>query len=158
MNSISGDLLALLQDGTFDVIVHGCNCRADMSGGLAAQVAATYPLVDEADREYELQRPGRAKAGTILPVPVEHGTVVNAYTQLTPGPNADPFLIKQAMWKVRALYANADVRIGMPKIGCGIGGLEWSEVEPILEKELGGLNVTIVEYEPVGEPKVRSES
>lgn len=146
MKRVHGDLLALLQEGTFDVIVHGCNCMASMGGGLAAQVAATYPEVEEADREYDLHRPGRLKAGTILPVDVEDGTVVNAYTQVMGGPAAEPVLIKQALWKVRALYGHEDVRIGIPKIGCGIGGLDWHEVEPIVEEELGGLDVTLVEY------------
>jgi len=147
MKTVHGDLLALLHEGSFDVIVHGCNCMASMGGGLAAQVARMYPEVEEADREYDLQRPGRLKAGTILPVDVEDGTVVNAYTQVMGGPAADVGLIRRAMWSLHALYAHEDARIGIPRIGCGIGGLRWDEVEPVVEKELGDLDVTLVEYD-----------
>ena len=147
MKTVHGDLVALLHEGTFDVIVHGCNCMASMGGGLAAQVARTYPEVEEADREYDLQRPGRLKAGTILPVDVEDGTVVNAYTQVMGGPSADVSLIRRAMWSLHALYGHEDVRIGIPRIGCGIGGLRWDDVEPVVEKELGDLDVTLVEYD-----------
>lgn len=148
MKTVHGDLLALLHEGTFDVIVHGCNCMGFMGGGLAAQVAASYPEVEEADREFDLQRPGRSKAGTILPVDVEDGTVVNAYTQVYAGPAAELGLIKSAMWKVRALYVHEDVRIGIPRIGCGIGGLRWEDVEPVMLEEFDGLDVTLVEYVP----------
>lgn len=154
MKTVHGDLLALLRQGTFDVIVHGCNCMASMGGGLAGQIAATYPEVEEADREYELQRPGRLKAGTVLPVRTKDGTVVNAYTQVLGGASADPALITQALWKVRALYHDEDVRIGIPRIGCGIGGLDWSEVQPIVERELRDLDVTVVEYEPAGQKEI----
>lgn len=35
MNIIKGDLIALVLEGRFDVIVHGCNCMCVMGAGLA---------------------------------------------------------------------------------------------------------------------------
>lgn len=29
--------------------------------------------------------------------------------------------------------------IAMPALGCGLGGLKWSEVQPLIVKHLGGL-------------------
>lgn len=37
--------------------------------------------------------------------------------------------------------------IAMPKIGCGLGGLDWdSQVKPLIEKYLGNLNLLIEVY------------
>lgn len=39
--------------------------------------------------------------------------------------------------------------IAIPPLGCGNGGLEWSEVRPLIESALGDLpNVEVVVYEP----------
>jgi O-acetyl-ADP-ribose deacetylase (regulator of RNase III) len=48
--------------------------------------------------------------------------------------------------------------IAIPPLGCGLGGLAWSEVRPRIERALGGLaNVRILVFEPTG-PSHGSES
>ena len=43
--------------------------------------------------------------------------------------------------------------IALPPLGCGHGGLNWSEVFPLIERMLGDLaDVDILVYEPVGAP------
>ena len=43
--------------------------------------------------------------------------------------------------------------IALPPLGCGNGGLEWSEVRPLIEKALGSLtDVEVLLFEPVGAP------
>jgi O-acetyl-ADP-ribose deacetylase (regulator of RNase III) len=37
-------------------------------------------------------------------------------------------------------------RIGLPKIGAGLAGGDWSTIEAIIQEELAGENVAIVEY------------
>lgn len=39
-----------------------------------------------------------------------------------------------------------DQRLGLPKIGAGLAGGNWNIIRKILEEELEGLDVTIVEY------------
>jgi O-acetyl-ADP-ribose deacetylase (regulator of RNase III) len=44
--------------------------------------------------------------------------------------------------------------VALPAIGCGLGGLRWSEVRPLIEQTLGALNgVRVVVFEP-GESRV----
>ena len=37
-----------------------------------------------------------------------------------------------------------DKKIGMPKIGAGLGGGDWNIIKEIIEEELNGIDVTIV--------------
>ena len=54
--------------------------------------------------------------------------------------------------------------IAMPALGCGLGGLKWSEVQPLIEKHLGGIpDLDVYVYEPqsttvikVGDDKKKS--
>ena len=38
--------------------------------------------------------------------------------------------------------------IAIPALGCGLGGLDWAKVRPMIEKELGGLDTDIRLYCP----------
>lgn len=41
--------------------------------------------------------------------------------------------------------------VAVPALGCGLGGLEWSDVRPMIEKALGRLpTVHVLLYEPKG--------
>jgi O-acetyl-ADP-ribose deacetylase (regulator of RNase III) len=42
--------------------------------------------------------------------------------------------------------------IAIPPLGCGNGGLDWSEVRPLIEKKLDGLDVQVHIYGPAGAP------
>jgi len=43
--------------------------------------------------------------------------------------------------------------IALPPLGCGNGGLAWSEVGPLIYKKLGGLPIDVELYAPFGTPK-----
>lgn len=159
MKTIQGDLLAMYDDKMFDVIVHGCNCHCNMGGGIAALIAKRYPDVEAADNDtvcglYE-------KLGTVYPV-LQSGFlsewlpslfkrryVINAYTQYEPGADANLQAIRLAF---RDLADQAKghgwdkLRIGIPAIGCGIGGLTWDQVGPVIDEEAGHLDITLVEF------------
>lgn len=49
MNVVHGDLLSLMEDGTFDVMIHGCNCFNTMGGGIAGQISKRWPMVSAVD-------------------------------------------------------------------------------------------------------------
>ncbi len=40
-----------------------------------------------------------------------------------------------------------DTVVALPEVGCGEGGLEWSEVEPVLKKELNNYNFIVCRYQ-----------
>lgn len=45
--------------------------------------------------------------------------------------------------------------IALPPLGCGNGGLDWSEVRQMIEKHLANLEATILVYPPKGAPEAK---
>ncbi|MGE0767374.1 MAG: phosphatase [Hyphomicrobiaceae bacterium] len=148
MRTVRGDIIRLATDGAFDVIAHGCNCFHVMGGGLAAQVSRRFPEACVADRATPYGE--RAKLGTCsvatVSTPVGRVDVVNAYTQFQPsgggGIDVDYDAVHAAMAWLKAHYAGR--RIGLPQIGAGLAGGDWSRIEAIIAEQLDGEDVTIV--------------
>ena len=68
--------------------------------------------------------------------------VVNCYTQYHPGADANYAALTLCMKKINHVFKGK--HIGLPKIGAGIGGLDWVQVRRIIKRELKQCNVTIV--------------
>ncbi|KKM74694.1 hypothetical protein LCGC14_1397840 [marine sediment metagenome] len=137
MNFVYGDLLVHALDGRFDVIVHGCNCFHTMGKGIAKQIKHQFSEAYGADLRtgygdpYKLGSVSIADINRIRMSPSRkliHFRVVNAYTQFFPGRNADLDCIRACFHQIYTVFGSI-VRIGIPMIGCGIGGLEWIDVD-----------------------------
>ncbi len=149
MKTIHGDLLALALDGTFDVIIHGCNCHCAMGAGIAKTIKSVFPEAYEAD--CETNKADRNKMGTISFATVERDnhriTVVNAYTQFHwrgSGVRADYDAIRSVMVAVKSKFSGT--RIGYPKIGAGLAKADWDVISQIIDVELAGEDHMLVEY------------
>jgi O-acetyl-ADP-ribose deacetylase (regulator of RNase III) len=42
--------------------------------------------------------------------------------------------------------------VALPALGCGLGGLSWSDVKPRIEAALGDLPIDVLVFEPVDAP------
>jgi O-acetyl-ADP-ribose deacetylase (regulator of RNase III) len=145
---IYGDLIKLALEGRFDVIVHGCNCRHAMGGGIARQIKNVFPEAEKADLATAYG--AREKLGTLSTALVQRVgrefAVVNAYTQFEPGADANYDAIRSCFREIKKRFAGT--RIGYPRIGAGIGGGDWSIISAIIDEELAGEDHTLVEYQP----------
>jgi O-acetyl-ADP-ribose deacetylase (regulator of RNase III) len=148
MKTIYGDLIELGLVGQFDVIAHGCNCMCVMGAGLAKQIKRKFPDVFALDRRSGVTT---EKIGGINWVDHDidgHNlTVVNAYTQVHYGHNqrqCEYGAIRECMQKIKKHFSGK--RIGLPKIGAGLGGGDWNLIREIIEHELAGEDVTFVYY------------
>jgi len=155
MKTIKGDLIQLFKDGQFDVIVHGCNCYSMMGAGIAKQIKNEFPQAYKADMSFFIKTPEN-RLGKYSVAYYDGRFIINAYTQLG---------IKQSNMKSPVdydairnvfeslMFAEFENRsIGIPAIGCGLAGGDWSIVSDILDKiEKDGRNrgnvLTFVEYE-----------
>lgn len=146
MNIIKGDLLQLADGGTFDVIVHGCNCFNTMGAGIALQIKNKYPSAYEADTN--TIKGDKDKLGTYTSAKVGDLTIVNAYTQYRPGLNdlkENYSAIHDVMKKIAVDFQGK--RIGLPFIGAGLAGGDWNIIKDIIRANLEGMiDYTIVEY------------
>jgi O-acetyl-ADP-ribose deacetylase (regulator of RNase III) len=150
METIKGDLLQLALDGVFDTIVHGCNCFCCMNAGIAYQIKNTFPEAYIADKNTKFG--DKSKLGTLSYAVSRDILIVNAYTQYDTGLfniQLDYEALRSCMRIIGADGHFRGRKIGMPYIGCGLAGGDWSKVKPILEEELINRNVTIVEYNNV---------
>lgn len=155
MKIITGNLLDLAESGAYSIIMHGCNCFHSMSGGIAGDIAKRYPCVPLVDKATTV-RGDIAKLGTYSLAEVTHKaiptqqktppgpwqdkpksvaqllpkghrfTVINLYTQYNPGADFLPSIFPVATARVNKDFSGCT--IGIPLIGCGIGGGNWEEV------------------------------
>lgn len=151
MKTISGDLIQLAENGHFDVIAHGCNCFCTMGAGIAKAVKEVFHAAFEADKA--TQRGDRAKLGTCSFAEIALGSsslvVVNAYTQFDwrgRGPKVDYAAVRSCMGWIKRHYSGR--RIGLPRIGAGLAGGDWPTIAAIIEEELSGEDVILVEFKP----------
>lgn len=138
---IKGDLLDLFDKGEFTTIMHGANCRKTMGAGIAYQIAKRYPDAYYADKYFELPE-GLWRLGKYSCS--DEGSIINLYTQDLPGPNASLEAIRLSLRLVVDDILFKNDLIGLPLIGCGIGGLKWEDVKPIIQEELKDFDVTVV--------------
>ncbi len=149
MKILQGDLLKLAMDGTFDVIVHGCNCHCSMGAGIAKSIKAMFPEAYQADRA--TIKADRGKLGSIsFATAIREGrsiTIVNGYTQFHwrgAGVLVDYQAIRSVMATVRSQFGGR--RMGYPKIGAGLAKGDWDTISRIIDEELDGEDHTLVEY------------
>ena len=138
---IEGNLLDLFDQGEFEIIGHGANCQTIMGAGIAVQIKERYPSAFYADVFCPLSP--IEKLGNYSCNDVKN--IFNFYTQFEPGPNANYIWVKSCLKKFAYEYVGG-FSIGLPKIGCGIGGLNWEITREIIQKELINFNVTVVNY------------
>lgn len=145
---IEGDLIEMFDKCKFDIIIHGCNCFHTMKAGIAKQISKKYPQVLYTDM-LKTKHGDIEKLSNWSAVDTQKGTVINLYTQFKPGPNFDVNAFLLGIKKLKHRFIKRpELRIGIPKIGCGIGGYSWDKLEKYIIEILGDLNITVVEYKP----------
>jgi O-acetyl-ADP-ribose deacetylase (regulator of RNase III) len=119
-----------------------------MGAGIAKEIKERIPEACEADQK--TLRGDIKKLGNFVGVRVNGIIVLNCYTQFRYGKNhedgnkkpVDYEAITLCLRKINHILPGKS--IGLPLIGCGLAGGDWTIVEKIIEKELKDMVVTIV--------------
>lgn len=112
---------------------HGCNCAGAMGKGIALQFKEKFPKMYT---EYKkLCKEGLFSLGDIYTYNYGNGTVFNLGTQFSWKTKADINAVKSSLIKMLSYaYQNDIFKIALPKIGAGLGGLNWEDVKFLIEK------------------------
>lgn len=122
---------------TKGVIAHGVNCQGKMNSGVAKAIRDTWPVVYD---EYKRCGIGKTKLGHCNCVSVKGSLwVANCFTQefygSSGGPYANVEAIETSLYTAYSWAAYYRVDLYLPKIGAGLGGLDWEiDVFPVIEK------------------------
>ena len=154
-----GDLIDMALDGKFDVIGHGCNCFCAMSAGIAPQMATAFgcnqfPMEDKSTSG-DINKLGQIdwKVLTLTGGSSEFDffefdlAVVNIYSQYTPKVALKPLdyeALTLGLRKINHIFKGK--RVGLPLIGAGLAGGEWSRIKEIIQTELKDCDVTVINY------------
>ena len=142
INYIKNDLTTV----SGGLIIHGTNCGGAFGAGVARAIRAKWPVVCQT---FWKSGTGQEMLGKFIPIKIDEGLIIgNCYTQLNYGADSRKYASVEAITEslgkaVRFAIDNNIDTISLPKIGAGLGGLDWaSEVLPIIE-ELERQNNTI---------------
>ncbi len=127
----------------FQAIGHGVNCRGAMGAGIALQFARRWPAME---REYRRRCwDGMLVLGSIHVWTDGTITIYNMATQRFPGPNANLRAIRTSLaLSLTDAEQKGISEIGIPRIGSGIGGLDWLNVENAIRDVAQESNVKVV--------------
>lgn len=139
-------------DSNCSILVCPVNCVGVMDKGLAAQFKDNFPesfTIYQLFCKYEMLKNGLNPALSVTDF--DDKMVLLFPTQNRPTDRSDINAIEASLALLR-VHINVgeydEYSIAFPKIGCGLGGLDWeSEVRPLIEKYLGDAPIPIEVYE-----------
>ena len=150
MNYIKKDITTIVGPA---VILHGVNCKRTMRSGVAKALFTRWPNVRE---EYMNFAEEEMTFGKVAPVKVGDSLyVINCWTQEDYGYDnksyANPAAIKDCLAASAKFCNQIQIKnIYMPRIGCGLGGLNWErDVQPLIaeiEPKNPDLSFTICDF------------
>jgi O-acetyl-ADP-ribose deacetylase (regulator of RNase III) len=141
-----GDLFAAPELAAY---AQGCNCAGAMGAGIAIEFKRRWPRMFEEYRARCLD--GRFGLGDVFPWTEDDRTIFNLGIQEHWKKKAQIPALVRSLEKMCELAVHAGLaRVGLPRIGAGLGGLDWTRVKKVIT-EVGdkeeNAKVTMVVFE-----------
>jgi O-acetyl-ADP-ribose deacetylase (regulator of RNase III) len=148
LHEVSGDILLTRAQA----IAHGVAPNDAFNQGLALGLRESWPAMYKDFRHFcQTTHP---KAGTVWAWAGAEGTrVVSLFTQdaaydhgAKPG-RASAENLNHALKALRKWAETESVTsLALPRLATGVGGMNWDEVRPLIEKHLGDLSIPVYVY------------
>lgn len=160
----NGDLFLSPAD---QILVHGCNARGVMGAGVAKQFKLRFPESYLAYRELCLGLPSSGpkcastlltfrdvsavgmRAGEVFLTREKGRSLASLCSQYHTGPGASVSAIAEGLVRMFD-YFDRGKSYAMPTIGCGIGGLAWSNVGQVVHGIAKAFDASVFVYEGPG--------
>ena len=151
---VKGDA-TLPQGSNMRIILQIVNDIGAYGAGFSGALSKRYPSVESRYKGWWRERYGKLKLGEIQEVQVASDIIViNMISQhgLISKDNPKPFdpdALKVCLGEVYKLIGGQkfNAAIHMPRIGCGLGGGTWEEVEEIVQTELIDKGINVIVYD-----------
>lgn len=130
------------------VLTNTVNCVGVMGKGLALEFKNRFPQLF---RDYQQKcEKGQVVPGKPYLWEDESIQILNFPTKRHWCDNSLIQDIEDGLKYLALSYEQKGIQsIAMPALGCGLGGLEWTDVRPLIEKHLGGIpDLDVYVYEP----------
>lgn len=136
-------------DSGAEALVNPVNCRGVMGAGLARAFAERWPeIVPPYRRACEDKT---LALGTVLVHPLGHGFVIYFPTK---GHWTEKSKVSSIAMGLKSLASTVRqlelASVAVPALGCGLGGLHWVTVRPLIVAALGWLKADVMVYGPRG--------
>lgn len=134
ISEVQSDLFEL----RVDALAHGCNTQGVMNAGIALEFKQRYPQMYQEYIRY--CKTGLFNPGDIHFYRSEDSKphVINIATQLDRRTPAQLSYIERGFNNIESNYKAWGISsLGMPHIGCGLGGLDWQDVSKVVKKVFG---------------------
>lgn len=146
-------LIGDLFESQAQALVNTVNCVGVMGKGVAAEFKKRYPAMFE-DYAQRCQRKA-VHPGESYPYRDASGVLIINFP--TKNHWRSPSRVKDIEFGLDYFAAHAAewgiTSVAIPPLGCGNGGLEWSEVGPLIYRKLHDLPIDVQVYAPYGTPK-----
>ncbi|QEL19936.1 macro domain-containing protein [Limnoglobus roseus] len=136
------------------VIAHVCNDLGGWGKGFVLAVSRRWPEPEAAYRAWHAAgKAGGFALGAVQFVPVEpYVWVANMIGQrgMKRGSSGPPIrydALAACLAQVGAKAKELGASVHMPRIGCGLAGGDWSEVEPLIARHVAAFGVPVTVYD-----------
>lgn len=148
LHEVSGDILLTRAAA----IAHGVSPNDNFGQGLALSLREEWPALYSDFRHY--CKTQKAETGELWAWAGADGRrIINLFTQEPPrsaGQHPGRASTKHVGHALRHLHAFVEkeklASLALPRLATGVGGLDWAEVQPLIQQHLGTLNIPVFIY------------
>lgn len=148
IKQVTGDIL--LSDA--QALAHGIAPNDHFDSGLAFSLRQDWPALYKDFRHY-LHTAHPQPGGLWVWTRADGRRVINLFTQEpAPGEHARPgqasyHNVNLCLREMHKLVESETITsLALPRLATGVGGLEWDQVEPLIQQHLGSLKIPILLY------------
>lgn len=141
-------MLKIIQNGDIftsscDFLINPVNTVGVMGKGLALEFKKRFPKNFQTYRK--CCKDGSFVVGKLLVVPENEKAIINFPTKVHWKDNSKIDYIELGLKKLKVAVQRYNIKsIAFPKIGCGLGNLDWNDVFPLIENFSNAINQDIL--------------